>query len=564
MMKRSLSRSLSFGRLSTWSIVLALLILVLMIVVPLIEIFLQSVIRNGQLNLAAPLQTLAEPGIFKVLSGSIWLGICVIGGTTLLALPLAWIMVNTRLARLRWLDILFLIPFMTPPYIGSMGWILFMQKNGYLDQLLPGVTFLNAPFFSFGGMVLIMSLHLFPFLYLLLRGALERIGGSLEEAGAVMGASFSYRFRKIVIPLLFSSYGMGAMLIFVKTIAEFGTPVTFGKRIGYQVMTSEIHKYISSWPIDFGKATSLASVLLTACLLIWYGQSIISRRFTYSLVGGKGSRRSSLHAGKKALPLYVIYVAVLLLLSVGVPYFSIIAASTMKLRGVGLAWNNFTLDYYRELLTWGSESMTSLMNSVWLSLAASTIAVVLGTWFAIVVGRSRTGLQRTVDLFSLLPNTVPGIVMVVGLILLWNAPWMPIRLYNTYGMVILTYVILFVPYTVQYVKSAFGQIDTSLFQAGQVFGGKAHYVFRRVLLPLILPGMLAGWMMTFTIASRELVGSLLILPPSVQTSATYIFAQFEQGQVSLGMAMAVVSVGLTTIMLIMMEILSTRRKWNQS
>jgi iron(III) transport system permease protein len=233
----------------------------------------------------------------------------------------------------------------------------------------------------------------------------------------------------------------------------------------------------------------------------------------------------------------------------------------MKLRGIGLAWDNFTLDYYRELLSWGSESMEALLNSVFLSLGASTIAVLLGTWFALVVGQSRTVLQRTVDAFSLLPNTVPGIVMVVGLILWWNSPWMPIPLYNTYGMVILTYVILFVPYTVQYVKSAFTQVDTALFQAGQVFGGRPFYVFRRIVLPLILPGMLAGWMMTFTIASRELVGSLLILPPSVQTSATYIFAQFEQGQVSLGMAMAVISVGLTTLLLMVMESLNSQRKW---
>ncbi|KAF6614840.1 iron ABC transporter permease, partial [Paenibacillus sp. EKM208P] len=122
--------------------------------------------------------------------------------------------------------------------------------------------------------------------------ALVRIGGSLEEAGAVMGGGFLYRFRRIILPLLLSAYGMGALLIFVKTIAEFGTPATFGRRIGYEVMTSEIHKYISSWPIDFGKATSMASVLLTACLLMWYAQSVINRKFTYRLVGGKGSRPS--------------------------------------------------------------------------------------------------------------------------------------------------------------------------------------------------------------------------------------------------------------------------------
>ncbi|MNO15719.1 putative 2-aminoethylphosphonate transport system permease protein PhnV [compost metagenome] len=541
---------------------LALMVLMVLIVVPLIEIFIQSVYRDGELQWAAPFHTLADPGLARVMLGTIWLGVCVIAGTTVLALPLAWIMTNTRIGRWKWLDVVLLIPFMTPPYIGSMGWILFMQKNGYLEQLIPGMSRITPFFFTFGGMIMIMSLHLFPFLYLLLRGALERIGGSMEEAAAVMGAPFLYRFRKIIAPLLLSAYGMGVMLIFVKTIAEFGTPATFGKRIGYEVMTSEIHKYISSWPIDFGKATSLSSLLLTACLIMWYVQSVLSRRFTYSLVGGKGTRRAALRQNKAVVWLSGLFVVLLLLLAIGVPYFSIIAASTMKLRGIGLAWDNITLDYYKQLLTWGTPSMKALMTSIWLSLAASTIAVVLGTWFAIMIQRSQTLGQRTIDLFSLLPNTVPGIIMVVGLILLWNSPWMPIRLYNTYGMVILTYVILFVPYTVQYVKSALGQIDGSLFQAGQVFGGRPFYIFRRVLLPLIVPGMLAGWMMTFTIASRELVGSLLILPPSVQTSATYIFAQFEQGQVSLGMAMAVVSVGFTTLMLIIIESLGSKRKWN--
>lgn len=130
-------------------------------------------------------------------------------------------------------------------------------------------------------------------------------------------------------------------------------------------------------------------------------------------------------------------------------------------------------------------------------------------------------------------------------------------------MVVLTYVVLFLPYTVQYVKASYGQIDSSLMQAGQVFGGSKLYVFRRILLPLILPGMVAGWMMTFTISNRELVASLLILPPSMQTSATYIFAQFEQGAVAMGMAMAVISVGITTILLLVLEYLSPDRKRRQ-
>ncbi len=535
-------------------------LLAILVVVPLFFIFLTSVYPEQTLDLSAPLRTILENKLGEVFWNSIWLGLCVVLGTTALALPLAWILAKTSLGRHAWLDIVLLIPFMTPPYIGSMGWILFMQKNGYMEQLLPVAEAWTPKFFSVFGMVAIMSLHLFPFLYLILRNALLQIGGSKEDAAAVHGGRFFYSFRRIVLPLLMSSYAMGALLIFVKTIAEFGTPATFGRKIGFYVLTSEIHKYISSWPIDFGKATALASVLLSTCLLLWYAQTVVTRRYTYRLVGGKGTRSKIYPLSGLTRLLAWGYVIVLLVLSVGVPYFSIISASLMKLRGVGLAWSNLTLNHYVELLTWGSKSMNALLNSLGLSLAAATISVLLGTWFALTIKQSKTGPQRMTDLFSLLPNTVPGIVLVVGLILLWNAPWMPVPLYNTYGMVVLTYVVFFLPYTVQYVKANFSQLDEALFQAGQVFGGRPAYVFRRILLPLIVPGMLAGWMMTFTISVRELVASLMILPPSMETSATYIFAQFEQGKVSLGMAMAVVSVGLTTLMLLGIDRLSSKQK----
>ncbi|WP_442600631.1 ABC transporter permease [Paenibacillus sp. KN14-4R] len=541
---------------------LAILLLALLVVVPLFFIFLTSVYPDGSLDAMAPLRTIVGDHLLGVFMNSMWLGLCVVLGTTLLALPLAWIMAKTNLSRHTWLDVVMLIPFMTPPYIGSMGWILFMQNNGYLEQLIPAAAGLTPLFFSFFGMVLIMCLHLFPFLYLILRNALVQIGGTKEDAAAIHGGHFFYRFRRIVLPLLFSSYALGALLIFVKTIAEFGTPTTFGRKIGFYVLTSEIHKYISSWPIDFGKATALASVLLTTCLLLWYFQTIVSQRHSYRLVGGKGSRNKQYHLPVGLKVLCWLYIVGLLVFSIGIPYFSIISASLMKLRGVGLAWSNLTFQHYGDLLTWGSKSMDALMNSLSLSLIAATISVILGTWFALTIKQSKTWPQRIVDLFSLLPNTVPGIVIVVALILLWNSPWMPIPLYNTYGMVVLTYVILFLPYTVQYVKANFSQLDPALFQAGQVFGGRPAYIFRRILLPLIVPGMLAGWMMTFTISIRELVASLMILPPSMETSATYIFAQFEQGKVSMGMAMAVISVGLTTLLLLVLNFISSKRKWN--
>ncbi|WP_244562894.1 ABC transporter permease [Paenibacillus uliginis] len=541
-------------------VALAIILLLAAIGLPLFLVLLKSFFPDDHFDVWAPLNVILDTDLRGVLFNSLWMGFWVVAGATALAFPMAFLSVKTSIGQKKWLDIILIVPFMTPPYIGSMGWILFMEKRGFLEQMVPAAQAVTPYFFSLFGMVAIMSLHLFPFLYLILRNALMRIGAGYEEAGAVHGAPFLYRLRRIVLPLLLGSYAMGALLVFVKTIAEFGTPATFGRKIGYYVLTTEIHRYTSSWPIDFGKATALSSVLLTTCLVFWYMQSVITRRFQYQTLGGKGSRAAARPTSRWRLALAWGYVAVLLGLSIGVPYFSIIVASFQKLRGDGLSWDNFTLSHYQTLLGFGSTGLESLLNSLGLALVSATIAVLLGTFLALKIGSAATRPQRVVDLFSLLPNTVPGIVTVVGLILLWNAPWMPIPLYNTYGMVVLTYVVFFLPYSVQYIKSSLSQIDQTLLQAGRVFGAGSWYTFRRILLPLLVPGILAGWMMTFTISIRELVASLMILPPSMQVSATYIFSQFEQGDVSLGMAMAVVSVGLTTIVLAIMNYINADRK----
>lgn len=539
---------------------LALLLLITLVVIPLFLIIITSIYPNQTLDLTAPIRVMLGSDLSKVLWNTMQLGVCVVLVTTVLAFPLAYLGAKTEIGRHRWLDAVLIIPFMTPPYIGSMGWMLFMQKRGFLEQIAPFTSKFTPLFFSFGGMVMIMSLHLFPFLYLMLRNVLRQIGGGLEEAGEVYGGGFLYRLRRIIIPLMLSTYAMGALLIFVKTIAEFGTPITFGKLIGYEVMTGEIHRFVSSWPLDFGKATALASILLGSCMLFWYLQAVITQKHTYKTVGGKGTRSKyyALKGWKKAAAWF--YVSFVLIVSIGVPYFSIIATSLIKLRGTGLAWDNFTISYYIDLLSFGSQGFSALMTSVGLSLYTATIALILGTFFAVMIIRVSGWGGKLVDLMSLMPNTVPGIVIVVGLILLWNSPWMPVPLYNTYGMVVLAYVVLFLPYTVQNVKSILGQVDESLFNAGRIFGGKPSYVFRRILLPLVIPGMLAGWMLTFTISIRELVASLLILPPSMVTSATYIFAQFEQGDVQLGMAMAFISVGVTTIVIVLLNSFSNRKE----
>ncbi len=336
------------------------------------------------------------------------------------------------------------------------------------------------------------------------------------------------------------NYAIGALLVFVKTIAEYGTPATLGKRIGYYVFTTEIHRYATVAPIDFGKSAVLASVLVGVCIAMWFLQNYVTSRRSYNLVSGKGSRFTELKLRTPAKILGWAYIAVVLLLSVGIPYFSVISTSLIDLRGYGFRPGNFTFQHYIDLFTENEKGIRALGNSLILAVSAATICAVLGTLIVI-------------EVVGLLPEMLPGIVLVIGIMLFWNRIYNVIPLYNTLGIMILAYVVLLLPYTIQYVTSSFTQISGSLEAAARVFGGSPVYIFRRVTLPLIMKGVVAGWTMTFMIAFRELITASLIAPPNTLVVSTYIVREFEQGSVSVGMAMAVLCVLFTTTALLILN-----------
>lgn len=528
-------------------------LLLFLVVCPLLSVFLKAVVLDGRLALSPAAAVLGAPENLRMIANSLLLGVLVVLTSTVIAAPLAYLFSRTDMARHRAFDILFLVPFMTPPYIASMGWILFMQKRGLLSQLVPGLPDGAPAFFTLGGLVLVMSLHVFPFLLTLLRNAMDNIPSSLEESAAVLGARFPLRCRRVLLPLLAGNYAIGALLVFVKTLSEYGTPYTLGRRIGFDVFTTDIHRYAAVAPISFGKAAVLASVLVTICLLLWMVQNAITRRKSYRLVGGRGVRLALTPLRGAARVLAWGYVALVLLLAIGIPYFSVIATSLIRLRGYGLAAGNFTLAHYAELFADNENAVSAMANSLFLGVTAATLCAVLGTAVVLAVRRARGKTGRLLEAAGLLPEMLPGIVLVIGLMLFWNGIYDVLPLYNTLGILVVTYTALFLPYTIQYVTSSFTQISGSLLDAGRVFGGSRFYIFRRITFPLLLKGIAAGWMMTFIISVRELVAPSLIAPPNTLVVSTYIMREFEQGSVSLGMCMAVLCVGLTTAALLVLH-----------
>lgn len=528
-------------------------VLVFLIVCPIAAIFAKAVIVDGRLDLYHAWNILRNTENVTMIGNSFLLGVLVVVLSTVIAAPLAYLFSRTKFAKYKVFDIIFMIPFMTPPYIASMGWILFMQKKGLLQQLLPAAEGCEKVFFSLGGLVLVMSLHVFPFMLTMLKNAMRNIPSSLEEAGAVFGAGFGARVRRIFLPLLSGNYAIGALLVFVKTLSEYGTPATLGKRIGFEVFTTEIHRHATVAPIDFGGSATLSSVLVGICLVMWMLQSYITTKKSYHLVSGRGNRMAEQRLGGVATAVAWLYVMLILVIAIGVPYFSVISTSLINLRGYGLAPGNFTWGHYVELFTENTKGISALKNSVFLAVTSAAICAVLGTMLALSVHRSKSRLRRVVEMIGLLPEMLPGIVLVIGIMLFWNQIYQVIPLYNTLGIMVLAYVVLFLPYTVQYVTSSLTQVSDSLTAAGRVFGGSPLYILLHITLPLIKPGIVTGFMMTFIIAFRELVTASLIAPPNTLVVSTYIMREFEQGSVSVGMAMAVLCVFFTTSALLVLN-----------
>jgi len=565
MLKPMADKMLSSKKVQAYGAIIPIcLVLLVLVIIPLIVVFMRSVIIDGSIDFSLLINTVTDTGNVRTIANTLILGVAVVICSTLLALPLAFLTARTQIANKKWLDIVLMIPFMTPPYIASMGWILFMQRRGLFQQLFPFTGEASERFFSFWGIVLVMSLHLFPFILAILKNALLNIGASLEESATIFGGGFFYRLRRVTLPLISGNYALGALLVFIRAISEYGTPATLGRRIGFPVFVTEIHHNATIAPINFGAAASLSSILILICMVVWFIQNHVTAKNSYKLVGGKGSRKIfNKLSGGKAVAAW-IYIIILLVVAIGIPYFAVTMTSFIRLRGFGMAAGNFTRDHYINLFVDNPRSMQAFRNSIFLAFTSATISAVLGTACATIIHHSKTRFRKVLHVLGLMPDMMPNIVLVIGIMIFWNSVFHIIPLYNSIWIMVLAFVTLFLPITIQYVVSAYSQIGENLVWAGKVFGGRPIYVFRRVTLPLLARGIFVGWMMTFIISFRELVAASIISPPNTLVISTFIMREFEQGSVSAGMAMAVVSVIFTTGALVLINWFLLRDKGEKS
>ncbi|WP_313487689.1 iron ABC transporter permease [Pseudescherichia sp.] len=536
-------------------------LLAILVALPLLFIVLQAIFPqfsagslSGAFSGIAP--QFLDPQLPAMLGGTLWIAAGVALFSALIGLPLGVMRGLFNLPAPRLWDLIFLIPFLTPPYIAALSWMLVLQTNGYLDQLT-GID-LNDLLFSRSGIVLVMTLNIFPVVYFAVSRSLLASGQRLALVARVHGATAWRAFWHITLPMVAPALAAGMLLAFTLAIEEYGVPAALGSRSGVVMMTVGIEKKLADWPIDLPGASLLSMMLIVIALAGWWLQRRLVGDKEVISVTGKPTENQGATLGIAAVPV-VMVMALTGFLAVGLPGLSMAITGVMSTLSGGVAWSNLTPQHYQALFSQQGDALSALGTSLSLALAASLITGLLGllvSWLVVV--RQING-RGVLDALSLLPAALPGIVVGVGLILLWNRTFWPVSPYNTWAILLLSYCCLLMPWPVRYITSALRQLGGNLEPAARVHGASALQALRFIVMPLVFPAMLAAMLMVFAIASRELVTSLLLSPAGTQTVAVFIWRQFEQGSVGQGMAMATLTL-LTGLVLMLTALAIMQRK----
>ncbi len=557
----STSVSVSASRFGMAQLLFTLSVGILLVVVafPMLLIFFNAFWVDGQFNLADVAQILQKRETYEALLNSLILsgGVTVTG--TIIGTLFAWLVTRTDLPFKRAMKLLFLVPFMLPAFIGALAWkMLLSPRAGYINRLFMDVFGFDGPLFdiySYAGIILVETMYLFPFVFIQVSGALERMDPTLEESARISGADLFTITRKITIPLVMPSILSGALLIMLYSMAHFGTVAVLGVETGiYNIPTliyEKIHQSAGSFE-SIRTATVLATVLVaTAALILWLQNKVLNKG-RYQIIAGKSFRPSELKLRGLRIPI-LIFCLIYIGLTIVLPTVTIFLVGGLKTYGLPFSLENLTWENYRHILFEWDLTRGSIWNSVSLGLTAALITMFAGVIISYVIVKMKVRGKGILEFLGMLPFSVPGSVIALGVILAWSGKF-GINLYNTVWIILIAYIARYMAFSLKANSAALEQVHDSLVEAARAAGATMGQALRDIVIPLVRPGMMAAFFLIFLPALRELTVSVLLYGPTTRTIGVAIYTLNEDGETVYSAALA----GIALIIIVTGEVLIKR------
>jgi iron(III) transport system permease protein len=537
---------------TAWSLGVAVVaIAVVFLVYPLANAMLLAFVKNGQ-ELSAVNPTFANFARFftaasyqRALWNSVYSGVASTMLATAVALPMAYAVARIDIPYRGLISAMTVVPLISPPFIGAYAWIILLGKNGTITQWVHAYTGWTLPtIYGPPGVIFALALSYFPYVFLIVQGALAAADRHVEDAARMAGASRARILRTITVPLVLPAIAAAMLIVFIKAIGDFGVPSILGGE--FQVLPTLIYYQIHGFfNLNAASAIAMVNVLLTLAAmaaLAW-----IHRRRSFVTIGGT-AQAAPRHSGTGARAfgnLYcwvVIVVAILPQLVIGLASFAARWPGTMLPE-------SYTLDHYRAV--W-SQLTRPIANSLILAGAATAFCIAFGTATAYASARDRLRARWALDVTIMLPFVLPGLVVGVAYLTAFNSG--PLVLTGTALIIVLAYFTRRVAFVFRSVATAIGQIDPKLEDASRICGAGWGTTMRRVLVPLAAPAILAGAILVFSTLIGEISATVLLYSARWKTISIAIYELVLGDQLAQASAIGTI----TTVMTLLLVLAASR------
>ena len=531
---------------------LSIAVLVVVVAFPVLLILFNAFWVEDHFNFDGAIMILQQPATYQALKNSLIIAAMSTIGSTIVGTFFAWLVTRTDLPHKKFMKAMFLVPFMLPSFIGAMAWKMLLSPNaGFINQFFMQHLGFTGPIFniySYLGISLVEVMYLFPFVFIQVCGALERMDPTLEESARISGAGLFTITRKITIPLVLPSILSGALLIMLYSMAHFGTVAVLGIENGIYNIPTLIYERIHQSGGSFDAirtGTVLATVLvISAALIIWAQRKILGSGH-YQIIGGKSFRPMELKLRGLRMPM-MIFCFLYIGFTIVLPTVVIFLVGSLKTYGLSFSPENLSLDNFKFILFEYDVTRDAIFNSVTLGLTAAIITMFAGVMISYVIVKMKVRGKGILEFLGMLPFSVPGSVIALGVILAWSGQF-GVNFYNTVWIILLAYIARYMAFSLKANSAALEQVHDSLVEASRACGATMWQSLKDIVLPLVKPGMLAAFFLIFLPSLRELTVSIMLYAPTTRTIGVAIYTLNEDGETVISAALAAIALIIIVI-----------------
>lgn len=509
-------------KLNLW-IVMALGILslfLLFVVYPLVLVLYKSVLtEDGALSVHYFTKFFQRKYYWSTLVNSFKVTVVSTLAAAVLGLIMAYVLRTVKIRGSKYLNILIVMSYLSPPFIGAYAWIQLLGRGGFITKILNSLFHVRLNgIYGFAGIVLVFSLQSFPLVYMYISGALKNLDNSLNEAAESLGCTASRRVRRIILPLVMPTMLASSLLVFMRVFSDFGTPMLIGE--GYKTFPVLVYsQFMGEVTTDDHFAAALCVIVIAITLVLFFLQRFMGNRFTYSMTALKPMEAETCRGTKNILSHLLVYAVVFIAI---LPQLTVIFTSFLATGGGTVYTGGFSLENYRNTL-FSKNNNSAIFNTYLFGLCAIAIVLVFGVLISYLTVRKKSFLTNMLDTVTMFPYIIPGSVLGISFLYAFNRS--PLVLSGTAIIMIISLSIRRMPYTIRSSTAIIGQISPSVEEAAISLGCTETRSFIKITVPMMMSGVLSGAIMSWITLISELSSSIILYTSKTQTLTVAIYSE---------------------------------------